>query len=300
MRSSMFRPKANCIGRWFERRRRSSETWQIDPVVKLHYVELPPPNMRDQACDLTRLRRSLEQAWSLKDLTFDLPFLQRLSAAMRSGETYGGDWRGTIAIREEREAIAVWPQFRDRIFGVAFDVGTTTIAGHLCDLQTGEVLSSAGMMNPQIRFGEDLMSRISYLQQNEGQAPTLTAAVRSALSDLVSQLVTIAQVRADDVVEATIVGNPTMHHLVLGIDPTQLGMEPFPLVVDTAVSVKARDIDLPINAGGYAYFFPASPATSAPTPPGSYLPKARIYPTTLPWSLISEPTLRSFLEAAIV
>ena len=229
---------------------------QIDPVVKLHYVELPPPNMRDQACDLTRLRRSLEQAWGLKDLTFDLPFLQRLSAAMRSGEAYGGDWKGTVAIREEREAIAVWPQFRDRIFGVAFDVGTTTIAGHLCDLQTGEVLSSAGMMNPQIRFGEDLMSRISYLQQNEGQAPTLTAAVRSALSDLVSQLVAIAQVRADDVVEATIVGNPTMHHLVLGIDPTQLGMEPFPLVVDTAVSVKARDIDLPINAGGYAYFLP--------------------------------------------
>lgn len=229
---------------------------EIDPVVKLHYVELPPPSMQDQTCDLTRLRRALEEVWGLRDLVFDLPFLQRLSAAMRSGERYGGDWKGTIAVREEREAIAVWPQFKERVFGLAFDVGTTTIAGHLCDLRTGEVLSSAGMMNPQIRFGEDLMSRISYLQQNEGQAPTLTAAVRGALNDLVSQLTTDAQVQIDDVVETTIVGNPTMHHLVLGIDPTQLGMEPFPLVVDTAVSIKARDIDLPINSGAYIYFLP--------------------------------------------
>ncbi len=228
----------------------------IDPVVKLHYLELTPPSMQDQTCDLTRLRRGLEQVWNLKNLEFDLPFLQRLSAAMRAGETYGGDWKGTIAIREGREAIAVWPRFKERIFGLAFDVGTTTIAGHLCDLQTGEVLASAGMMNPQIRFGEDLMSRISYLQQNEGQAPTLTAKVRGALSDLVSQLASEAGVAIDDVVEATIVGNPTMHHLVLGIDPTQLGMEPFPLVVDASVSVKARDIGLPINPGGYAYFLP--------------------------------------------
>lgn len=228
----------------------------IDPVVKLHYIELTPPSMQDQTCDLTRLRRSLEQAWNLKNLEFDLPFLQRLSAAMRAGTTYGGDWKGTIAIREEREAIAVWPQFKERVFGLAFDVGTTTIAGHLCDLQTGEVLASAGMMNPQIRFGEDLMSRISYLQQNEGQAPTLTEKVRAALSDLVAQLAGEAEVAIDDVVEATIVGNPTMHHLVLGIDPTQLGMEPFPLVVDTSVSVKARDIGLPINPGGHAYFLP--------------------------------------------
>ena len=229
---------------------------KIDPVVKLHYLELTPPSMQDQTCDLTRLRRNLEQVWNLTNLTFDLPFLQRLSAAMRAGKTYGGDWKGTIAIREEREGISIWPQFKERIFGLAFDVGTTTIAGHLCDLQTGEVLASAGMMNPQIRFGEDLMSRISYLQQNEGQAPTLTAKVRSALSDLVSQLASEAEVPIDDVVEATIVGNPTMHHLVLGIDPTQLGMEPFPLVVDTSVSVKARDIGLPINPGGYVYFLP--------------------------------------------
>ena len=136
------------------------------------------------------------------------------------------------------------------------DVGTTTVAGHLCDLATGDVLASSGMMNPQIRFGEDLMSRISYLQQNEGQAPVLTAAVRQALRDVVGEVSAEAGVAADDIVEMTIVGNPTMHHLVLGIDPTQLGMEPFPLVVDAGVTVLARDLDLALNPGTHVYFLP--------------------------------------------
>ena len=229
---------------------------EIDPLVKLHYVELEPPSMKDQTCDMTRLRQALAAEWGLEDLRTDLAFLQTLSPAMRAGETYGGDWKGTVAVREGRDVVAIWPDFKDRVFGLAVDVGTTTVAGHLCDLETGEVLASAGMMNPQIRFGEDLMSRISYLQQNEGQAPNLTAAVREALRGIVDQVVADGGVAAEDIVEMTIVGNPTMHHLVLGIDPTQLGMEPFPLVVDTGVTVKARDLDLNINPGGHVYFLP--------------------------------------------
>lgn len=227
----------------------------IDPVVKLHYVELTRPSMSDQTCDLTRLRGALKRDWALDGLSCDLSVLQRLSAAMRAGETYGGDWKGTVGVREG-EIVAIWPGLKERVYGLAFDVGTTTIAGHLCDLQTGAVLASAGMMNPQIRFGEDLMSRISYLQQNEGQAPTLTASVRSALNELTRHVVGEAGLSLDDIVEVTVVGNPTMHHLVLGIDPTQLGMEPFPLVVDTPVSVKARDLGLAINPGGSVYFLP--------------------------------------------
>ncbi len=229
---------------------------KIDPVVKLYYAELPRPSMADQTCDLTRLKKVLEREWGLAGLEADLAFLQRLSPAMRAGDTYGGDWKGTVAVREGKTLIAVWPGFKERIYGVAVDVGTTTIAGHLCDLGTGEVLASAGMMNPQIRFGEDLMSRISYLQQNEGQAQALTAAVREALRSLLSQVAQEAGVALDDVVEMTVVGNPTMHHLVLGIDPTQLGMEPFPLVVDTGVTVLARDLQLNLNPGARVYFLP--------------------------------------------
>ena len=175
---------------------------------------------------------------------------------MRAGETYGGDWKGTVAVREGHELIAVWAGFKERVYGLAIDVGTTTIAGHLCNLESGEVVASSGMMNPQIRFGEDLMSRISYLQQNEGQAPALTAAVQGAIRELAGAVADEAGIDREDIVEAALVGNPTMHHLVLGIDPTQLGMEPFPLVVDRGVTVKARDLSMDINPGGCAYFLP--------------------------------------------
>ena len=229
---------------------------EIDPLVKLFYVELERPSMTDQTCDLTRLLTALERDWSLASLGADLSFLQRLSAAMRAGDTYGGDWKGTVAVREARELVAAWAGFKERVYGLAIDVGTTTIAGHLCDLESGKVVASNGMMNPQIRFGEDLMSRISYLQQNEGQAPALTAAVQGAIRDLAGAVASEAGVEREDIVEATLVGNPTMHHLVLGIDPTQLGMEPFPLVVDRGVTVKARDLGIGINPGASAYFLP--------------------------------------------
>jgi uncharacterized 2Fe-2S/4Fe-4S cluster protein (DUF4445 family) len=229
---------------------------EIDPMVKLYYVELPKPSMADQICDLTRLQQALKLEWGLADLEVDITFLRTLSAALRAGETYGGEWKATVAVRDGQKLVAVWPGLKERVYGMAVDVGTTTVAGHLCDLGTGEVLASSGMMNPQIRFGEDLMSRISYLQQNEGQAPMLTASIREALSELITQISSQAGVPQSDIVEMTIVGNPTMHHLVLGIDPTQLGMEPFPLVVDKGVTVAARDLDLPVNPGAHAYFLP--------------------------------------------
>ena len=228
----------------------------IDPVVKLYYLELPRPRMSDQTCDLTRVLVALEGEWGLKELDTDIGFLRTLSAAVRAGDTYGGDWKVTVAVRDGRKLVAAWAGFKERVYGLAVDVGTTTVAGHLCDLTTGDVLASGGMMNPQIRFGEDLMSRISYLQQNEGQAPVLTDSIRGALRDLVAQVSNQAQVAPFDIVEMTIVGNPTMHHLVLGIDPTQLGMEPFPLVADRGITVVARDLDIALNPGAHVYFLP--------------------------------------------
>ena len=228
----------------------------IDPVVHLYYLELPKPTMADQTCDLTRVLDRLHDEWGLKDLQADISFLRNLSAAVRAGDVYGGDWKITVAVRMGRSLIAVWPGLKEGVYGLAVDVGTTTVAGHLCKLGTGEVVASGGMMNPQIRFGEDLMSRISFLQQNEGQVPVLTASVRKALGELVSQVATQAAVSTSDIVEMTLVGNPTMHHLVLGIDPTQLGMDPFPLVVDHGVTVLARDLDLNLNPGASVYFLP--------------------------------------------
>ena len=135
---------------------------QIDPVVQLFYLELPKPSMSDQTCDLSRVLELLAAEWGLPNLDADFRFLQTLSAAVRAGETYAGDWKITVAVRLKKTLIAVWPGFKEDVYGLAVDVGTTTVAGHLCKLSSGEVVASGGMMNPQIRFGEDLMSRISY------------------------------------------------------------------------------------------------------------------------------------------
>jgi hypothetical protein len=128
----------------------------------------------------------------------------------------------------------------DQLLGVAIDIGSTTIAGHLVDLSSGDVLAAAGRMNPQIRYGEDLMSRVSYAMMNPGGATALTAAVQFELDTLVSELVEEAGVDRASVVDIVVVGNPVMHHLVLGLDPAPLGQAPFTLATSDAVVARHR------------------------------------------------------------
>jgi uncharacterized 2Fe-2S/4Fe-4S cluster protein (DUF4445 family) len=165
-------------------------------------------------------------------------------------------WRVTVAVHDDAVVTAVWPGLHDVALGIAFDVGSTTVAGHLCDLRTGDVLASAGEMNPQIRFGEDLMSRVSYVMLNPGSVKELTRAVRGCLAKLTVELCRDAGVERTDVLEVTVVGNPVMHHLLLGIDPTELGGAPFALAVDDALRLPASELGLPVNSGARAYVLP--------------------------------------------
>ena len=224
---------------------------ELDPPVRLYFVEVSQPDMHMPAGDLQRLMRALESEWGLHDLRCDLELVQALQPALREG-----DWEVTVALRDGEEIVAVWPGFRDRICGAAVDVGSTTIAVHLCDLVSGEVLASAGVMNPQIRFGEDLMSRVSYAMLHPGGSEKMTAAVRSAVSDLIGRTAEQAGVEAEDVLEVTLVGNPVMHHLLLGLDPTPLGTAPFALATDHAVTVGASALDLKLHPGARAYLLP--------------------------------------------
>jgi len=143
------------------------------------------------------------------------------------------------------QLIGVWPGFHDRIFGLAVDVGSTTIAAHLCDLTTGEVATSSGLMNPQIRFGEDLMSRVSYAMMHPGGAQQMTEAVRAALNSLAAEVAREARVEVADILELAVVGNPIMHHLLLGIDPVELGGAPFALA-------DAADVLEPVDEAEHA------------------------------------------------
>ncbi|HHI71659.1 MAG TPA: DUF4445 domain-containing protein, partial [Rhodobacteraceae bacterium] len=136
------------------------------------------------------------------------------------------------------------------------DVGSTTIAAHLCDLHTGDVVASSGIMNPQIRFGEDLMSRVSYGMMNEGGADEMTAAVRDGLNALFDQITTDADIDKTLILDTVFVCNPVMHHLLLGIDPYELGQAPFALATSDAIRLKARDLDLNLHPETRAYILP--------------------------------------------
>ena len=186
----------------------------------------------------------------------DLSMLQALQKALRLGE-----WKATIAIyhghaRSRNRILAIWPGFHDKVYGVAFDIGSTTIAGHLCELSTGKVVASAGIMNPQIRFGEDLMSRVSYVMMNPGGDREMTAAVREAVNDMILQVTAEAEIDVRDVLEAVFVGNPIMHHLFLGIDPIELGGAPFALATNSAKTLWGTEVGLQMHPNSRIYVLP--------------------------------------------
>ncbi len=221
------------------------------PMVRLHYVEVPEPNMHNPEGDLTRLKLALEFEWGLTGLTCDLVLIRDLQKILRKGE-----WRVTVALYDDREIIALWPGFHDRVYGAAIDVGSTTVAVHLCDLTDGRVLASSGAMNPQIRFGEDLMSRVSYVMMNPGGDREMTSAVRETISTLIADVAREVDADPHDVLDITFVGNPVMHHLLLGIDPVELGGAPFALATDESVATSAATLELGINPDARVYVLP--------------------------------------------
>jgi uncharacterized 2Fe-2S/4Fe-4S cluster protein (DUF4445 family) len=244
-------PATSQVHRQVVRKEADARAIELYPVVRLHYVQVKQPDMHDPSGDLRRLFEALEAEWSLKDLTCDLSVLQMLQPTLRAGS-----WQVTVAVHAEKQIIGVWPGLHERAFGLAVDVGSTTIAAHLCDLVSGEVAASAGVMNPQIRFGEDLMSRVSYSMMNPGGAAQMTVAVREALCGLAVDVARIAGVSHEDILEATLVGNPIMHHLLLGIDPVELGGAPFALAVDHSLTLRANVIDLKLHRNARVYVLP--------------------------------------------
>jgi uncharacterized 2Fe-2S/4Fe-4S cluster protein (DUF4445 family) len=225
--------------------------FEIDPVLRLYYVEVPPPELGAIRGDLQRLQAALESEWGLAGLTAGMHFLASAQGALRAG---GG--KVTVAVREDRELAGIRPGLWEEAYGAAVDVGSTTIALHLCDLASGEVLASAGAMNPQIRFGEDLMSRVSYAMLHEYGAEEMTRAVRGAISDLLASAASEAGVGMEDILELVLVGNPVMHHLLLGLDPRPLGTAPFALATDAAVDLPARELVAGLAPGARAWLPP--------------------------------------------
>ena len=244
-------PPSSQVHRQVVRKAADARPITLDPVVHLHYVEVQQPDMHDPSGDLQRLMKALQIEWDLTDLECDLRVLQNLQSALRKGE-----WRVTVAVHAGSQIVGIWPGLHETVFGLAVDVGSTTIAAHLCDLESGEVVASSGSMNPQIRFGEDLMSRVSYSMMNPGGAQQMTDAVRGAVNVLAADVAREAGVPIQDILEVTFVGNPIMHHLLLGIDPVELGGAPFALTTDGALTMWATEIGLELHPNARIYVLP--------------------------------------------
>ena len=212
----------------------------VDPHFVLLYIEVKQSQLGDDVTAEEEVCRAVAEQHGRPLPTLSPTALRRVHKAIEKGD--GG---ATVAIpTDSNEIVAIWPGFVDSAYGVAIDIGSTTVAGHLIELFSGEVLASSGTMNPQIRFGEDLMSRVSYVMMNPGGDVELTSVIRQAVNSLVDDLVEKASVDISSVLEIAMVGNPIMHHILLGIDPTPLGAAPFILATDQAVHGRASDIGL--------------------------------------------------------
>ena len=223
----------------------------VDPAIKQVYVEVKPAELGDPRGDWERLAQALEDQWQLRDLVIDPKTLITLQSKLREGE-----FAVTVTIWQDREILRLQPGYQDGVFGLAVDVGSTTVVAHLCDLRTGEVLGTQSAMNPQVRFGEDLMSRISYINSEPQGLFRMNRSIIKTLNDLAEKAASEAGFTLDEITDVVIVGNTVMHHILLGIDPVQLGMAPFALATYSAQDLKARDLGLNLNAACKVHTLP--------------------------------------------
>jgi uncharacterized 2Fe-2S/4Fe-4S cluster protein (DUF4445 family) len=250
-------PPESQVHKQVVRKRAEARDITMNPSTRLYYVEVQEPDMHEPSGDLERLIMALRKEWDLPALEADLGVLKLLQPALRKG-----DWKVTCAIHLGDDTFSprimqVWPGYYEgTIYGLAVDLGSTTIAAHLCDLQTGDVVASSGIMNPQIRFGEDLMSRVSYGMMNPSGADEMTTAVREGMNALFVQIASEAEIDRNLIVDAVFVCNPVMHHLFLGIDPFELGQAPFALATSESLSLRAIELDLNLHPSARVYLLP--------------------------------------------
>ena len=148
----------------------------------------------------------------------------------------------TVAIRDQKEIVAIYPQGKHQIIGAAIDIGSTTLALYIYDLKNAKLVYESSAMNPQIRFGEDLMSRVSYVMMNKGGDKKLTTAVRTKITEMLHEACEYLEIEWGKLLEVVLVGNPIMHHIFFGISPVELGQAPFTLSIRSWLDVDAKDL----------------------------------------------------------
>lgn len=258
----VFVPEESRMGKQVVRKPAREIAIELKPAVRKYYVELVKATLDDTLGDRERLQVELSRKFGLPNLTFDYQVLLSLQEVIREG-----DWKVTVSVWMDREVIKVEPGLVEKGYGLAVDVGTTTLAGYLCDLTDGKVVATASMMNPQVIYGEDVMSRITYTMTNPDGLEHLNKAILDGLNGIAEEAAAQAGINRQDILDMTIVGNTCMHHLFLNIDPKYIGRSPFPPAVHHSLDIKARDWGLKIlpeaeagDKGGYPPCQVACPA----------------------------------------
>ena len=235
---------------------------EIKPSVRKYYVSLMPPNLERPIADWERLAKGLETSMALvhgieaklprwHDLTIDYQCLRTLSKTLREA-----NWNVTVSVWQNKEVIEVQAGYVEESYGAAVDIGSTTVALYLCNLRTGELLAAESEMNPQIVYGEDVMSRIQYSIEHPDGLEKLHKGIIATLNKLLKQAAKTAGIKTEEILEMVLVGNSTMHHLVLNLPPRDLGLAPFVPAIHSSVDVKARELGLQINTSGNIHILP--------------------------------------------
>ncbi|MGD9222811.1 MAG: ASKHA domain-containing protein [Desulfobacteraceae bacterium] len=252
-----------------------------NPAVRVYYVEVDAPTFEDPTGDLERICRGLEREYGLKDLTIDIFTLRKLPVVLRQAK-----WAVTVSVWNDKEIIRLRPGKHEHAYGLAIDVGTTTVAAYFCDLTTMEVIDTVSMMNPQCKYGEDVMARITYHMTTADGLQRMSDDIVEGVNALIDKAVAntfppkkkkkkkkgeegpdeyvevpeegkaYLRLSREDVEDITIGFNTAMHHIFLGLNPEHVGMAPFPPVLHHSLDIKARDVGININASSYMFVLP--------------------------------------------
>lgn len=253
----IFVPEKSRAGKQVVRKTATERAIALNPAVKKYHIELTPPTLHDITVgDSERVTEALKEKYGLNITTIDFPVLRKLQDILREGK-----WEITISVWIGREIVKVEPGFVEDTYGIAVDVGTTTVVGYLCDLTTGRILSTESMMNPQVPYGEDVMSRITFAMMNTDGLEKMQRVIIDGLNQIITTAVESLEYGGkkcgtEDIVDMTIVFNTAMHHIFLGFNPEYIGKAPFIPAVQKALNIKARDMGIKINGSSYIHVLP--------------------------------------------
>ncbi len=247
----IFIPEQSRKGQQVIRKEATPRDIKIKPVVKKYAVGLKPASLHDALGDFERLQNELSNTHKLKNLTIDYTVLQKLQNTVRDG-----NWQVAVSVWHGKEIIDVAAGQATNSYGLAVDVGTTTVAGYLCDLATGEVLATGAMMNPQVAYGEDVMSRIGYASKGKKELKQMNRVIIQCLNKIAGEVANKSGIKRSEIIDIVLVGNTCMHHLFLNVDPQYLGKTPFAPAIHHSVDIKAHDLGLSIASGAYVHVLP--------------------------------------------